>query len=70
MEQVTRPLTNLQLELLKLFAYSIPDEELKEVRNVLTDFFANRVRKQAAKVWVEKGYTQNDMDEWLNDENQ
>ena len=39
MEQSATSLTNLQLELLKLFSYQLPDEELIEIKkfnNVVT----------------------------------
>ena len=70
MEQLTTPLTNLQLELLKVFSYQLPEEELLEMKYLLSNFFAERLRKGASKIWKEKGYTQNDMDKWLNDEKQ
>ena len=64
------PLTNLQLELLKVFSYQLPDEELLEIKQMLAQFFAKRLKKGTSKIWKEKNYTQNDMDNWLNDENQ
>ena len=70
MEQIAAPLTNLQLELLKVFSYQLPDEELLEIKQVLVKFFAKRLKKRASKIWQEKNYTQKDMDKWLNDENQ
>lgn len=70
MEQTATPLTNLQLELLKVFSYQLPEEELLEIKEVLANFFANRVKKRASKIWKEKKYTQNDMNKWLNDEKQ
>lgn len=70
MEKTTTPLTNLQLELLKVFSYQLPEEELLEVKQVLATFFAERLKKRASKIWKEKKYTQNDMNKWLNDENQ
>ncbi len=70
MEQPTSSLTNLQLELLKVFSYQLPNEELLEIRQLLVKYFAERIKKSASKTWKEKGYTQEDMDKWLNDENQ
>jgi len=70
MEQSATSLTNLQLELLKLFSYQLPDEELIEIKKLLSKFFAERLKKGTSQIWKEKGYTQEDMDKWLNDENQ
>ncbi len=63
-------LTNVQIELLNTFAYQLPDEELSELKQVLTLFFAQRIRKRTDKIWQEKGYTQENMNSWLNEENQ
>ena len=63
-------LTNVQIELLNTFAYQLPDEELSELKQVLTHFFAQRIRKRTDKIWQEKGYTQETMNSWLNEENQ
>ena len=70
MEQSTTSLTNLQLELLKVFSYELPDEEILEIKQLLVKYFAERIKKIASIIWKEKGYTQEDMDKWLNDENQ
>ncbi len=70
MEQVTTSLTNLQLELLKVFSYQLPEEEILEIKQLLSGFFAERLKKGSSNIWIEKGYTQNDMDNWLNDDNQ
>lgn len=62
--------TNVQLELIKSFAYELPEEELKELKNVLTQFFAKRIRQRTNKIWQEKGYSAQTMHDWLNDDNQ
>lgn len=70
MEQIAEPLTNLQLELLKLFSYQLSEEELYEMKQVLVEFFAKRLDKRASKIWKEKRYTQDEMENWLKDEKQ
>lgn len=62
--------TNVQLELIKSFAYELPEEELKELKNVLTQFFAKRIRQRTKKIWQDKGYSAQTMHDWLNDDNQ
>lgn len=64
------PLTNTQLELLKLYAYELKEEEMAELKNMLATFFASRIRNRTKKIWEEKGFTQSTMEQWLNDENQ
>lgn len=68
--QPSPPLTNVQLELLKLYAYDLPEEEMQELKKILTSFFAERIRRRTGKIWQERGYTQETMQQWLNDENQ
>ena len=63
-------LTNMQLELLKMFAYRLPDEELAEIKTVLMRFFAQRIRNRAATTWTERGYTNETMEAWLNEDEQ
>ena len=70
MDQIAAPLTNLQLEILKVFSYQLPEEELIEMKQVLVEFFAKRVKKRASEIWKENQYTHDDMDKWLSDEKQ
>ena len=59
------PLTNFQLELLKLFSTNLSEEELLEVKEVLAIHFAKKSMDQADKVWDEKGFTSKDMNDIL-----
>jgi hypothetical protein len=63
-------LTNTQLEILKTFAYDIQEEELQDLKKVLIKFFADRIRAKTGRIWQEKGYTDQTMQDWLNDEKQ
>lgn len=68
---VTRkPLSNLQLELLKLYSLPLSESELLEVKQVLAQHFANRLSKHVDELWQKKGLTKEDMEQWLQDENQ
>jgi len=55
--QSNPPLTNVQLELLKLFAMGVSDEEVKELRRMLARFFMQKAVNEATKVWQARGYT-------------
>ena len=59
------PLTNLQAELLKLFARQIPDEQLEELKNVIARFLLEKARDKADKIWDEKGYDEQAIDKLL-----
>jgi hypothetical protein len=52
-----QPLTNVQLELLRLYAANISDETLLEMKKILARFFLDKTRKEASTVWQENNYT-------------
>ena len=57
---LTAPLTNLQLELLKLFAQNVQDEDLIAIRRLIARYFAEKAMDLADKAWDEKGWTEKD----------
>ncbi|MCB9033404.1 MAG: hypothetical protein H6553_06170 [Chitinophagales bacterium] len=61
-------LSNLQLELLKLYASGVNDEELLEIKQLLSKYFLKKAVNEATKVANEKNYTPTDFDNWLNKE--
>ena len=68
MSAVGRPLSNLQLELLKLYSSDISEEDLLHIKRYLAKFFAFKAIGQADQVWDEKGYTNDTMEQWLNED--
>ncbi len=70
MSQLPQGLSNTQLELLKIFSYDLPEEELKDLKKVLINFFAQRIRKRTSQIWEERDYTSETMKKWLNEEEQ
>jgi hypothetical protein len=50
-------MSNIQLELLKMYANNVSDNDLSEIKELLIDFFAQKITKNAEKIWAEKGYT-------------
>ncbi len=68
MENLATPLSNLQLEILKLYSTNLNKTDLEELKNQLAEFFAKKSIKNANRVWKEKKLTNDDMDKWLNDE--
>ena len=59
------PLSNIQIELLKLYSVGVSDEILLEFKKVMTQILAQKLRDEAGKVWLEKGYTEKDINKWL-----
>jgi hypothetical protein len=66
MENIHKPLSNVQLELMKLYGTNLNDQEIIELRDELAKFYAKKSIKASDKVWDEKGLTNADMDAWLN----
>lgn len=67
----TQPkLSNIQLELLKLFNTDFNSNDLKELKNQLATFYAQKSIQLADNFWVENNLTDEKMEEWLNDKNQ
>ena len=57
-----QPLSNVQIELLKLYATNMTNEDIKELRLQLAQFYAKKSIAAADKVWDERGYTNELMD--------
>lgn len=65
---IKKSLTNVQVELLKLFSTDISEHELLELKDILAKFYAQKSIEYANKAWKEKDLTDKDMDDWLNEE--
>ena len=60
----TKRLTNLQIELIKLFEYQVDDRQLLEIKEILAQYFAAEATKEMDNLWQEKGWTNDTMREW------
>ena len=67
MTSLSLPLSNVQMELLKLYSTNLSDEDLKELKVILAQFYAEKSIKLADAIWEERGLTDEDMDKWLNE---
>ena len=61
------PLTNLQLELLKLYAHQLPEEQLLEIKLLLGRYFAQKATDAMQKAWQEQQLNPEDMKKWSNE---
>ena len=57
-------LNNTQLEILKLFSNRQSEEELQEIKSLLTTYIASKVTFEADKAFDEKGYTIGIFEDW------
>ena len=65
MELGAKPLTNLQLELLKAFSHDLSETELLELKELLVDFFAKRAIGEANRVWDQENWDEKKVIELL-----
>ncbi len=60
-----QPFTNVQLELLKTFSHQLPESDLIDLKKTLDLFFAEKLINQADKVWDDKKWNIDIIDELL-----
>lgn len=60
-------LTNVQLELLKLFQYNLSDAQLKDIKNMLAKYFVKSASDELDKLWEEKKWDENTIESWKNE---
>jgi hypothetical protein len=66
---IAQPLTNVQVELLKIFAYQVDEQTLLVLRDMLSDFFAKQATQQFDVLWEKNNWSDATMDSWLAEEN-
>ena len=48
--EAAKKLTNVQIQLLKLFQYNLPEKQLIEIRNMLVKYFAKSATEEMDKL--------------------
>ncbi|MCW5206164.1 hypothetical protein VU08_04420 [Desulfobulbus sp. F5] len=61
-------LSNVQMELVKLYSTNLDDNELTELKQLLADHFSSKAISEANRIWMQNGMTAQTMDDWLNEE--
>ena len=64
-----KSLSNLQVELLKLYANDINERHLLEVKKLLGKYFAQKATEAMDEVWEKDQLSENDMITWTNEHN-
>lgn len=57
-EVIRQPFTNLQLELLKIYARTVDEKDLVEIKRLLGQYFADKASDLADQLWEEKGLSE------------
>ena len=63
-------LSGLQLELLKIYSYNPSESELLEIKELLAQYFSNKLVKNMGQWAEENNITNSDLDKWLEDDSQ
>ena len=64
-QSIKQPLSNVQLELLKVFAHHVSDSDLLDLRQILAEFFAQKAVATADAAWDKNGWTESDVQRLL-----
>lgn len=60
----TRKLTNLQIELLKIFRFDISEDQVKEIRSLLSAYFAKKVTSEIDSLFETNNWGAEKIEEW------
>lgn len=59
------PFTNLQMEMLKLFATNVSEEDLTVIRDMIARYLLERAMDDADRIWDERGYSDEKLQQLL-----
>ncbi len=65
MRPIEKPLTPLQVELLKMFSTEISEEEVLDIKRLLAKYFADKASDEMDELWKKRGWTNDTMEDWL-----
>ncbi len=62
--EAVKGLTNFQLELLKMFSVPLKEDQIKEIKALLTRYFADKASEAMDILWEEKNWSDETMRTW------
>ena len=65
---VIHPISNIQQELLKLYSSDIEETDMLNIKRYLAKYFASKAIAEADHIWEQKGYSNDAMNNWLNED--
>jgi hypothetical protein len=57
-------LSNLQNELLKLYAYNVSDDQVRDIRKMLADYFAGKIDAEMDRLWEANDWSEQTVESW------
>ncbi|MCF0041673.1 hypothetical protein [Dyadobacter fanqingshengii] len=64
MEQATK-LNSMQLFMLKMFEKQLNSKQEKEIKQLLSEYFAKQIDEEMDEIWEKRGLSQKDLEEAL-----
>jgi len=64
---VDSKLSNVQLELLKLFSMNLNDKQLLEIKSLLTEYLANNITDEMDNLFENNKWGEEKIQEWKNE---
>ncbi|MEO8148246.1 MAG: hypothetical protein ABI723_11435 [Bacteroidia bacterium] len=61
-QEIRQPLSNLQLELLKVFSRKVDDKDLMELKKLIANYFAEKAMDKADEVYEKKKWNKSKVD--------
>ncbi len=62
--ETTDRLTNLQLELLKIFSFDISEDQINDIRSLLAHYFADKVTEDMDNLFKSNDWGNEKIEEW------
>ena len=57
-------ITSAQLDLLRMFGSNLSDADLIEIKKMVGEYLSKKVVQSANQAFDEKGYSENDIENW------
>ena len=69
MIQTIEKISNIQLELLKVYSTGIPDEELIDLKDILATYFLDKAQKEIKIFSIENQINPETLNHWASEHN-
>lgn len=64
--QQSGSLSNIQLELLKLYQYNLSESQLVDIKRLLAQYFAKEIDEEIDQLWDENAWNKQTIKNWKN----
>ncbi|HKR05520.1 MAG TPA: hypothetical protein VJY62_12875 [Bacteroidia bacterium] len=64
MRQTSKGITNLQMELMKIFSIDLSEKQILDLKRVLVKFFSDNATNEMDNLWDEKKWNNKTMKKW------